>query len=540
MKTKSVILFLVLITLVSFGFKLLVSDFSIPVNSDNLDYTLFAIAHTNGDFSQSSHRGMGWSMFTSIFFGFIDSESLLDYSITIKTLSIVIGLSTIPVIYLVGRKFFDERYSLFAASLFAFEPHLNYNSTLGLTEPIFILVVVGSFYFILNQNTRLFFISSILAGIAYWIRINGVWVIIAVSIIYFITQKKSWRFIINYGIGIGIFFLVISPVLSERYNEFGDPFYSVYKDTVWSGDLESMLAAIEDDKKISVYDYIEDNGIGSFFNVYILTGLYNTLSVTWSLCFPYLFIMIPFGIMFSFRAVDQNKNFIKSNWIFIITSGVMISFTMAIVPDRRFVLYLLPFLIIFSVIPIQRVVEYGLSTFTFSRKQKDIFLTGIVITAIILSIIVIIGYIPNSQLESEKLEFSKFALENFDEGTTLRDYVGSLDYIQYLLISNGFNDYKINSGILDTVNTKFKETDAPNGETIEKFVKNGEKYNLKYIISNEKEGVVHPITDRLYHNYIEYPYLQKIFDSNEYGFSELKIKVFEINYEKFNQIDRGN
>ena len=194
MKTKSVILFLVLITLVSFGFKLLVSDFSIPVNSDNLDYTLFAIAHTNGDFSQSSHRGMGWSMFTSIFFGFIDSESLLDYSITIKTLSIVIGLSTIPVICLVGRKFFDERYSLFAASLFAFEPHLNYNSTLGLTEPIFILVVVGSFYFILNQNTRLFFISSILAGIAYWVRINGVWVIIAVSIIFSggtITQRST-------------------------------------------------------------------------------------------------------------------------------------------------------------------------------------------------------------------------------------------------------------------------------------------------------------------------------------------------------------
>jgi hypothetical protein len=535
MKTKSIILFLILITLVSFGFKLLVSDFSIPVNSDNLDYTLFAIAHTNGDFSQSSHRGMGWSMFTSIFFGFIDSENLLDYSITIKTLSIVIGLSTIPVIYLVGRKFFDERYSLFAASLFAFEPHLNYNSTQGLTEPIFILVVVGAFYFILNQNTRLFFISSILAGIAYWIRINGVWVIIAVSIIYFITQKKSWKFIINYGIGVGIFFLIISPVLSERYNEFGDPFYSVYKDTVWAGDLESMLAAIEDDKKISVYDYVEENGIISFVNVYILTGLYNTLSVTWSLCFPYLFIMIPFGILFSFRAVDQNKNFIKSNWIFLITSGVMISFTMAIVADRRFVMYLLPFLIIFSVIPIQRVVEYGLSTFTFSRKQKDIFLTGIVITAIILSIIVIIGYIPNSQLESEKLEFSKFALENFDEGATLRDYVGSLDYLQYLLISNSFRDYEINSGILDSIDSTFEETDAPNGETIEEFIRNGEDYNLKYIISNEIEGVVHPITDSLYHNHVKYTYLEKIFDSNEYGFKELKIKVFKIDYEKFYQ-----
>jgi len=195
----------------------------------------------------------------------------------------------------------------------------------------------------------------------------------------------------------------------------------------------------------------------------------------------------------------------------------------------------LPFLIIFSVIPIQRVVEYGLSTFTFSRKQKDVFLTGIVITAIILSIIVIIGYIPNSQLESEKLEFSKYALENFDEGATLRDYVGGLDYLQYLLISNSFRDYEINSAILDSVDTTFEETDAPNGETIEEFIINGEDYNLKYIISNEIEGVVHPITDRLYHNHAKYTYLEKIFDSNEYGFKELKIKVFKIDYEKFYQ-----
>ena len=69
-------------------------------------------------------------------------------------------------------------------------------------------------------------------------------------------QKKSWKFVGTYGIGIGIFLLIISPVLYERNNEFGDPFYSVYKDTVWAGDLESMLAAIEDDKKISVFDIL--------------------------------------------------------------------------------------------------------------------------------------------------------------------------------------------------------------------------------------------------------------------------------------------
>ena len=36
----------------------------------------------------------------------------------------------------------------------------------------------------------------------------------------------------------------------------------------------------------------------------------------------------------------------------------------------------------------------------------------------------------------------------------------------------------------------------------------------------------------------QYPYLKKIFDSDEFGFKKLKIKVFEINYEKFHENER--
>ena len=535
MNNKQIIFYLILISLISLGFKLSVVDFSIPVNSDNLDYTLYAIAHTNGDFSQSSHRGMGWSLFTSIFFGFIDSENFLDYSNTIRTLSMVVGISSIPMMYLIGRKFFDQRYSLVAASLFAFEPHLNYNSTLGLTEPILILAIIGAFYFILNQNTRFIIISLIMAGIAYWIRINGFWVFVTISIIYFATQRKSRRFLTNYGIGIAVFLLIISPVLIERNEEFGDPFYSEFKDTIFAGSYELMIKAIEDDEKISAFDYIENNGIFSFVNNYILVGLYNTLSATSSLTFPYLFILIPFGIWFSFRAFDQKPNFIKANWIFILSSIALLIFTMAIVADRRFVMHLLPFLIIFSVIPIQRVVEYGLSTFSFSRKQKDFFLIGVLVTIIILSSITIIRYAPDSELESEKLEFSKYALNNL-HGTTLRDFGGSLDYVQYLLISESTENYKINSSIIQNSDKLFRVSFAPNGKTIEEIVANGENYDLKYIISNEIPGYFHPITDTLYDNYEQHPYLKKIFDSNSQGFKKLKIKVFEIDYEKFNKL----
>ena len=535
MNTKQIIFSLILISLISLGFKLSVVDFSIPVNSDNLDYALNAIAHTDGDFSQSSHRGMGWSLFTSIFFGFINSENFLDYSNTIRILSMVVGISSIPMMYLIGRKFFDQRYSLVVASLFAFEPHLNYNSTLGMSEPILILAVIGAFYFILNQNTRFIIISLIMAGIVYWIRINGFWVFVVISIIYFLTQKKSRKFLANYGIAIAVFLLVITPVLIERNEEFGDPFYSVYKDTIFAGSYELMLKAQVDNEKISAFDYIENYGILSFVNNYILIGIYNTLAVTAKLTLPYLFILIPFGILFSFRAFDQKSNFIKANWIFILTSMGFLIFIMAIIPEKRFVLYLLPFLMIFSVIPIQRVVEYGLDTFSFSRKQKDFFLIGVLITIIIVSSILIIRYAPDSELEAEKLEFSKYALNNL-HGVTLQDYEGSLDYVPYLLLSESTENRKINSSIIQNTYKQFEDTNGPIGTNIEELIADGKNYNLKYIISNETPGFLHPFTDALYYNYEQYPYLKKIFDSSNQGFEKLKVKVFEIDYEKFNKL----
>ena len=535
MNNKQIIFYLILISLISLGFKLSVVDFSIPVNSDNLDYALNAIAHTDGDFSQSSHRGMGWSLFTSIFFGFINSENFLDYSNTIRILSMVIGISSIPIMYLIGRKFFEPRYSLVLASLFAFEPHLNYNSTLGMSEPILILAVIGAFYFILNQNTRFIIISLIMAGIVYWIRINGFWVFVVISIIYFLTQKKSRKFLANYGIAVAVFLLVISPVLIERNEEFGDPFYSLYKDTIFAGSYELVMKAIEDNEKISAFDYIENYGILSFVNNYILIGIYNTLTVTAGLTLPYLFILIPFGIFLSFRAFDQKSNFIKANWIFILTSIGLLTFIMSIIPEKRFVLYLLPFLMIFSVIPIQRVVEYGLATFSFSRKQKDIFLIGVLITIIIVSSILIIRYAPDSELEAEKLEFSKYALNNL-HGVTLRDYEGSLDYVPYLLLSESTENRKINSSIIQNTYKQFEDTSGPIGTNIEELIADGKNYNLKYIISNETPGFLHPITDALYYNYEQYPYLKKIFDSSNQGFKKLKVKVFEIDYEKFNKL----
>ena len=117
---KYIIASLVTIVSISIILKLYTTDFSFPLHSDPLAYGLAAISHTNGDFSQSSHRGIGWSVFVSIFYSFINSDNFLVYSNTIKILSLSIASSTIFLVYLLGRKFFSQKYSLVVATLFAF------------------------------------------------------------------------------------------------------------------------------------------------------------------------------------------------------------------------------------------------------------------------------------------------------------------------------------------------------------------------------------------------------------------------------------
>ena len=71
------------------------------------------------------------------------------------------------------------------------------------------------------------------------------------------------------------------------------------------------------------------------------------------------------------------------------------------------------------------------------------------------------------------------------------------------------------------------------GQVLRELVENGKEFELKYIIA-KKEKNFYPFLSDLYSNEANYPYMVKIFDSNELGYKKLKVKVFEIDYEKFN------
>ena len=534
---STIIICLIIISLISLGLKLSVTNFSTFPGEDTMGYVFDAIGHTQGDFSPNSAKTLGWSLFLSPFFQFVSSENFLDYSDTARIVSIAVSLFSIFIMYKLSRKFFPEKYSLVAACLFAFEPHLNYNSGQGLSEPLYILIFMISFYFILNQNSKLFYLSFLFAGLLVWARLPGAIMLLAISIIFFYYSKLSSRTFIKFILGLSIFLLIITPILVNRYDTFGDPLYFDLGSTLFTGQFGTLQSVNTHDLKYSAIDYIDDHSVPEFIHKFILTGIFNLVEQLTKISFPYLIILIPIGILFSFRAFDQNQKSINANWMLILTTISLMVITFSVIPERRFLYYLLPFLIIFATIPIQRLIEYGLSTFSFTKKQKDYSLILILSIIIILSSFFMMRYDvmdkfeEQEQIQLAQLLKNKISGNILDAGNALR----GITFVELSEFNTKLNLIEQNYPSSNESITKDIEIISISGVSLNDFILNGEKENLKYIAINQ-DGVTeiwYPFLSDIYYNDQQYSYLNKIVDTNELGFIKFKVKVFEIDYDKF-------
>ena len=537
MNKSTIIICLIVISVISLGLKLSVTNFSTFPGEDATGYIFAAIGHTEGDFSPSSSKTLGWSLFLSPFFELASSENFLDYSDTARTISIVISLFSIFMMYKLSRKFFPEKYSLVAACLFAFEPHLNYNSGQALSEPLYILIFMVSFYFILNQNSKLFYLSFLFAGLLVWVRIPGAIMLLAISIIFFYYSKLSSKTFVKFILGLSIFFLIITPILVNRYDTYGDPLYFELGTSLFTGEFGTLQSVNTHDLEYSAIDYIDDHSVPEFIDRFILTGIFNIVEQLSLISFPYLIILIPIGILFSFRAFDQHQKSINANWILILTTISLMIITFSVIPERRFLYYLLPFLIIFATIPIQRLIEYGLSTFSFTKKQKHYSLILILGVIIVLSSLFMMRYdVMDKFEEQEQIELAQL-LNNKISGNIL-DAGNSLRGISYVELSEFNMKLNLNEQLIPS--SPVPITDDIKiinifGTSLNEFILNSEKENLKYIAINQ-DGVTeiwYPFLSDIYYNDQQYSYLKKIVDTNELGFIKFKVKVFEIDYDKF-------
>ena len=539
---KTIFFCLITIALSSILLKLYTIDFSIPTHSDDFEYAINAIQYGDGDFFLSQKRNPGWSLFLTPFMSIMSSNNFLDYTNLARVLTLTISTITIFPMYILARKFFTEKYSVVAASLLAFEPHLNYNSGTALSEPLLILVLIISMIFILQNKAKYHYLAFIFVGLCWWIRLEAIYPIIALIMIYFVIHRSKSNSLRNFSVCIVFLLITISPLFIQRDLQFDDPFYVWYGTAIFADDYTQLLANSGDG---GINDLIEKHGSFGFINM-LANGLGNLFNVLFKILYPYLFILIPFGVLFSLRPLEKLKN-IKANWVMILTLIGVLVIPFAIIDERRFLFPLLPFLIILCTIPIQRVTNYGLSTFSYNEKQKSIFLVIVIVAVFVLSGLFTTGVTglgygpPDLALEREKIEFTEYLVENFD-GRILRDEV-VIDYLEYVSLTSENNDFK--SYKSPRGKDPYPDLYEPgkvvwitvDGKTIKELIINGEVKELKYIGVLETGSYFFPFLNDLYKNEAKYPYMEKIFDSNEMNYSEFKIKAFEINYKKFYELN---
>ena len=540
MSKKTIIFFLIVIGAISLGLKLYTIDFSVSPNEDAYNYVLRAIAHNNGDFSEHPRKTLGWSIVISPFLHLVDSNNFIDYVNVARYLGLAISTISIYPMYLLARKFFDEKYSLCASSFFAFEPHLNHLSSGGYSEPIYILVIILTLFFILNKNLNYSYLSFFSVAVLWYMRWSGVIIFVAITIIFFLNNKKNSKLFLKYFFCVGIFLIMVSPMLLHRYEQFGDPLYFSQSLTVFIGNPVAILAENTSNIEYSASDYIDENGISKFLYTFVMLGIYNILASVVKMSFPFLVVFLPFGILFSFRAFAQPKNYLRSNWIIIlITIGSMVYY-FGVWPDKRLLFQIFPFLIILCIIPLQRIVTYGLSTFSFSEKQKNLFLVGIIAVIILSSSLFTLRYeLPDPTLDYEKTKFAEALTEKFD-GKIL-DTGNTLQGLVNVKLSNPpgiFKNTIVNQDI-NLLHDSGQKLVAISiyATTMDDFIKTSKEYDLKYISFNQNGlgdfEVWYPYLVDVYENENKYSFLKKVFDTNEEGYTKFHAKVFEIDYKKF-------
>ena len=92
-------------------------------------------------------------------------------------------------------------------------------------------------------------------------------------------------------------------------------------------------------------------------------------------------------------------------------------------------------MIILAIIPLQRLIEYGLSTFSYDDRQKKIILVGIMGAVLLSSCFYTLRYdLPDPVLNDEKILFADILSKKF-EGKIL-DGGNTLQGLTYVNITN--------------------------------------------------------------------------------------------------------
>lgn len=492
---------LVIICAIGFFLRLYFTRFDFPLESqDAFLYLVQAQQITQGKF-EGLPVNIGWQFFLSLFFRPFNFENNLVYMLILRLVSISISVATIPVVYALGRKFLEKKYAILASSFFAFEPNLIENSIFGITEPLFIFCGVLTIFFVLSERPKYIFVAAIFAGLSLDIRINGIALFIIVAIVCFIDKESIKTKIKKFLLFLVIFAVAASPFFILNYQLFGNPV----------GSLLLLPKSVSENVAPSVSASQIDTNLQGKFKIAITEEFKHIFRIS----VPYLALFVPFGIVASLLNFDYKKKIILLTIVISLVVAIP-QYTLSI--EYRNLFFILP---MFSLIG-----AFGIQYLIGTKQNKNLFLLMMIIGIIFLSTNMLRERNDiDLDLLKEKESFGKYVATSF-KGKIMGDL--------YTQIAHNLPNARIVTGGIGNV----RNDDlvllgfGPPSKTLLDLMNYAKQHGVTHLVIDDNYDERSPQFVDVYFNEKKYPYLKKVFDSDESGYKKLHVKVFEIDYNK--------
>ena len=497
--TKRTILFLTIICFIGLVIRFYYTPYGIPVNFDAFAaYFLYALdISILKDFPNYTISQSGWPEFLSLFFMNFHSDNLIDYMNLQRTISVILSGVTVIPIYFICKKFFGSNYSLLGALIFAFEPRIIINSTLGISEPLYILAITLGILFFLNLNKKIIYASFGFFAWATIIRPEGQFWFVAFSVIYFLRFRKNRKDLALFLVCLGIFLLVLSPIVMHRIE-------CCQNDAIIGrilGELSNYSNnPIQTSDNSSVVSYGPN-----FFNGIKLFG--------WALI-PIFIIFIPIGLIPIFKQLKY------PNYLLFLVPAILsipIIYSVSIAPDTRYVYPLFP---IFCVISL-----FGINWIGRNFRNKKLFL-GLIFVGIIVSSLVFLDLKKlDYEYHDEAFYISKDIIVNV-EGVNKGSLVE--EYIKQAEIANRWPILSTTGELRDSF--EIKRISIKEYTSLENFIISSKEKGLTHLLIDENHNIPDYLLD-VFYNEEKYSYLKNVYDSKDFGY-QYHVKLYAINYDE--------
>jgi len=517
--SRNSLIFLGIIGLAGFIIRFFYFPDGIPITLDGSAFFWYANdLSISGTFPNNVNvPNNGWPTFLSVFFSIFSSDSFLHYTDIQRYVTILISIITIIPVFILCRKFCGYGLSILGTIFFVFQPRIVENSLLGLSEPLFILLMLSCLVLFLQNNWKLKYLSFAFLALACLVRYEGIVIILPLSFLFLVKGRRDKTIIPRFLIAISIFLLVLLPMLFVRIDTLG-----------YDGIFSHSTHAVE----------VYSSGEKIFRGGEVLSSL---IKSTAAAIYPIFFIFLPLGIFGFFRTRNFDKYVVLSFLVFL--SLPIIYTSIREISEPRYFLILFPIFSLFSIYTVKEII----------RKFDKTKLIPIVVGVTVLSLSIV--YLDYTKMDYQhELDAYHIGLEVHKRTSVINGYPPEVKYV------HGKDDVFWNMGNFPMLQSETERKvkairtwdygtclEANELETgcrqydytsLNEFIGFGKNEGLTHIVADENPNRAEFLND-VFKNEEKFPYLTKIYDSSEHDY-EYHLKIFRINYEKFESVKEFN